>query len=308
MELRGGKLTRVGPAAGAARARPRPRARKEARSRKQNPPRRAAQPTRARIQPGRRAPTPKPMRRSPAPRPPRQPVFVPFVRRTTRTASRATREQLKRHQARRRQRRAKLRSWKPRRGPTHRRLIALLAALVLVFLAVGARLVDLQAIGRDRYAQLGLDQRVRKVQLAAERGSVFDRNGHDLAASVPQQTVWANPRVVTDPAAYAAQLAPLVGGDEASLRERLSQHDKGFVYVARKVDGATALKVKALALRGVDFVPESKRFYPDGSLGGSLLGFVVTDNSALAGIEAQTDGQMAGKRGGVPGQPHPPAR
>ena len=157
--------------------------------------------------------------------------------------------------------------------------------------------MDLQAIGRDRYAQLGLDQRVRKVQLAAERGSVFDRNGHDLAASVPQQTVWANPRVVTDPAAYAAQLAPIVGGDEASLRDRLSQHDKGFVYVARKVDGAAALKVKALALRGVDFVPESKRFYPDGSLGGPLLGFVGTDNSGLGGLEAQYNGQLAGKRG-----------
>jgi len=205
MELRGGKLTRLGTAAGAARARPRPRARKEAPSRKQNPPRRAAQPTRARIQPGRRAPTPKPMRRSPAPRPPRRPVFVPFVRRTTRAASRATREQVTRRRARRRQRQAKLRTWRPRPGATHRRLIALLAALVLVFLAVGARLVDLQAVSRDRYAQLGLDQRVRKVQLAAERGSVFDRNGHDLAASVPQQTVWANPRVVTDPAAYAAQ-------------------------------------------------------------------------------------------------------
>jgi cell division protein FtsI (penicillin-binding protein 3) len=237
------------------------------------------------------------MRRAPAPRPPRRPVFVPFVRRTTRTASRVAHEQLQRHQARRRQRRAKLRSWRPRQGATHRRLIALLAALVLVFLVVGARLVDLQAIGRDRYAQLGLDQRVRKVQLAAERGSVFDRNGHDLAASVPQQTVWANPRVVTDPAAYAAQLAPIVGGDEASLRDRLSQHDKGFVYVARKVDSATALKVKALALRGVDFVPESKRFYPDGSLAGPLLGFVGTDNSGLGGLESQYNGQLAGKRG-----------
>src|SRR2546430_8310985 len=297
MELRGGKLARLGTAAGAARARPRPRARKEARTRTPNPPRRTAQPTRARIQPGRRAPTPKPMRRSPAPRPPRRSVFLPFVRRATRTASRVSREQLGRHQGRRRQRRAKLRSWRPGAGATHRRLIALLAALVLVFLAVGARLVDLQAIGRDRYTQLGLDQRVRKVQLAAERGSVFDRNGHDLAASVPQQTVWANPRVVTDPAAYAAQLAPIVGGDETSLRERLSQHAKGFVYVARKVDAATALKVKALALRGVDFVPESKRFYPDGSLGGPLLGFVGTDNSGLGGLAAQYNGQLAGKRG-----------
>ncbi len=162
---------------------------------------------------------------------------------------------------------------------------------------MGARLVDLQALGRDRYAQLGLDQRVRKVDLAAERGSVFDRNGHDIAVSVPQQTVWANPRVVKDPAAYAAQLAPLVGVEEAVLRDRLSQRDKGFVYIARKLDNETVLKVKALGLPGVDLVPESKRFYPAGALAGPLLGFVGTDNAGLGGLEAQYDKRLAGKPG-----------
>jgi cell division protein FtsI (penicillin-binding protein 3) len=224
-------------------------------------------------------------------------VFAPFVQRTARAAVQVAREQLGRQRARHRKRQAALRSWRPRPGATRRRLIGLLAVLVLVFIAVGARLVDLQALGRERYTQLGLDQRVRTVQLAAERGSVFDRHGHDLAASVPQQTAWANPRVVKDPAAYAAQLAPIVGADEAALRERLSQRDKGFVYVARKLDAATTMKVKALRLPGVDFVPESKRFYPDGELAGPVLGFVGTDNNGLGGLEAQYDDQLAGKPG-----------
>jgi cell division protein FtsI (penicillin-binding protein 3) len=159
------------------------------------------------------------------------------------------------------------------------------------------RLVDLQAFGRDRYAKLGLDQRVRTVELAAERGSLFDRNGHDIAVSVPQQTVWANPRVVKDPARYAAQLAPVVGVDEGALRDRLSQRDKAFVYIDRKVDEATVLQVKQLGLPGVDFVPESKRFYPAGGLAGPVLGFVGTDNDGLGGLEAQYDDRLAGKPG-----------
>ena len=223
--------------------------------------------------------------------------LAPAVRRAGRTAHDAGRDQLAHHRERRRQRQKKLRAWRPRPGTTRRRLVALLAALVIVFIVVGARLVDLQAIGRERYEQLGLNQRVRTVNLAAERGSVFDRNGHDLAASVPQQTVWANPRVVKNPAAYAAQLAPVVGVDEASLRDRLAKRAKGFVYVARKVDGATAMKVKALGLPGVDFVSESKRFYPDGSLAGPVLGFVGTDNNGLAGLESQYDHRLSGKRG-----------
>lgn len=223
--------------------------------------------------------------------------LAPALGRAGHDAHEAGRNQLARHRERRRQRQVKLRAWRPRPGTTRRRLVGLLVALVIVFLVVSARLVDLQAIGRDRYAQLGLDQRVRTLNLAAERGSVFDRNGHDLAASVPQQTVWANPRVVKDPAGYAAQLAPLVGADEASLRDRLADRNKGFVYVARKMDAATALKVKALALPGVDFAPESKRFYPDGSLAGPVLGFVGTDNNGLAGLESQYETRLSGKRG-----------
>jgi cell division protein FtsI/penicillin-binding protein 2 len=69
------------------------------------------------------------------------------------------------------------------------------------------------------------------------------------------------------------------------------------VYVARKVDGPTMMKVKALALPGVNFVPESKRFYPDGALAAPVLGFVGTDNSGLGGLEAQYNDRLAGKRG-----------
>jgi cell division protein FtsI (penicillin-binding protein 3) len=235
-----------------------------------------AQPTRA--QPNRKRAAPA--RKKAAPRPPRTSYLRTYL-------------------GHRKERRAARPVWKPRPNATRRRLIGLLAALIVVFAAVGARLVDLQALGRDRYTRLGLDQRVRTVQLAAERGSVFDRNGHDLAASVPQQTVWANPHVVTDPAAYAAQLASVVGVDASALQDRLSQRDKGFVYIARKVDDATALKVKALNLPGVDFVPESKRFYPDGALAAPVLGFVGTDNNGLGGLEAQYNNQLTGKPGEV---------
>jgi len=273
MELRAGKLTRLEPRAPRRRAPSRQRSHRQAR-----PVRVRAQP--ARTPPARKQPTRAPLRKKPAPRPSRP-------------------QRIRALLARRKQRRAARPIWKPRPNATRRRLIALLAALAVVFVAVGARLVDLQAVSRDRYTRLGLDQRVRTVQLAAERGSVFDRNGHDLAASVPQQTVWANPHVVTDPAAYAAQLSPIVGVDEATLRDRLSQRDKGFVYIARKMDDATALKVKALNLPGVDFVPEAKRFYPDGALAGPVLGFVGTDNNGLGGLEAQYNSRLAGKPGEV---------
>ena len=56
------------------------------------------------------------------------------------------------------------------------------------------RLVDVQAIEGDHYEAMAEAQRVRTVSLPAERGSIFDRNGNDLALSVPQHTIYADPR------------------------------------------------------------------------------------------------------------------
>ncbi len=84
------------------------------------------------------------------------------------------------------------------------------------------RLVDVQAIEGDHYEAMAEAQRVRTVSLAAERGSIFDRNGHDLALSVPQHTIYADPRLVRDPARYASKLAPIVDVDRSDLRDRLA--------------------------------------------------------------------------------------
>ena len=134
------------------------------------------------------------------------------------------------------------------------------------------RLVDVQGIEGKHYEAMAEAQRVRTVSLAAERGSIFDRNGHDLALSVPQHTIYADPRVVKDPSMYARKLAPIVHVDRADLRKRLMLPNTAFVYVARKVDDRTAAKVAKLALPGVGTVPESKRFYPGGGLAGPIMG------------------------------------
>ena len=167
----------------------------------------------------------------------------------------------------------------------------------LAFSVIAARLVDVQARNRAHYAQLGIAQRLRTVTLAADRGSIFDRNGNDLAVSAARSSVWADPQVVKNPSRYAAKLAPIVGVDEASLRARLAQHQLGFVYVARQVEKSVARRVRALGLPGIGFIPEAKRYYPAGALAAPLLGFVGTDNQGLSGLEVGADKILGGRPG-----------
>ncbi len=177
------------------------------------------------------------------------------------------------------------------------RLIALLSVMGFGFAAIGLRLVDLQAISASHYTALGLEQRVRTVTLPAERGGIFDRNGDELAVSIPVKTIVADPSIVPDPAGYAEQLAPILHVDEKRLRHSLADHTAAFAYVARQVDAKVAAKIEKLGLAGITTIPESKRFYPSTSLAAPVLGFVGVDGNGLGGLEVGNDKELAGKAG-----------
>ncbi len=177
------------------------------------------------------------------------------------------------------------------------RLRVLVVILAVMFALLGARLVDVQVGESSRYSQLGHAQASRTVIVPAQRGSILDRNGNELAVSVDATTIDADPRVITDPAGDAAKLAPIVGVDEATLRARLADKNEGFVYIARQVDANVAAAVRKLDLPGIGYEPEPKRYDPANPLAAPLLGFVGTDNTGLAGIEASQESTLAGRSG-----------
>lgn len=185
---------------------------------------------------------------------------------------------------------------RPRTGDPRRRLGQLLVVALLAFGLVGARLVDLQVVNDEGYVASGLAQRVRRVVLPGERGGIFDRNGVELAMSVRQHTVWADPRTVEDPVAAARRLSPILGMGEVELLAKL-RRDTAFVYLARQVDAATASAVAALELGGVALVDESKRFLPAGALALGVLGRVDLDNRGLSGVEKQFEERLVGVSG-----------
>jgi len=172
--------------------------------------------------------------------------------------------------------------------------------LLVGFAAVTARLVDLQALGGQEYTTFGASQRFQQIALPADRGSIFDRNGHDLAVSIPQRTVWADPRLVADPAEAATELAEVLGLDAeatSDLEAKLSKRGAKFTYVARRVSDDVADEVARRKIAGIFFLDEPKRFAPAGDLARSVLGQVGVDNEGLAGLELQYDELLTGEPG-----------
>lgn len=187
------------------------------------------------------------------------------------------------------------------------RLGAMVMALAMGFGLLTLRVGQVQVLSADRLEALGEDQRVRTLELPAERGSIFDRNGRELALSLRQQTIWANPRVISDPFGMAKTLAPIIGVDEDKLVERLSR-DAAFVYLARKVDDSVAEQVKNLKLPGIDLLPEPERFLPAGTLASSIIGQVGIDNEGLSGLESQFNSRLAGEPGTLVSERDPRGR
>src|SRR5690606_14729102 len=134
--------------------------------------------------------------------------------------------------------------------------------------------------------------------LAADRGTIYDRNGVALAMSTPQKSIFVDPALVADPdgedepaevaAREAALLAPILGRPAAEIEESLTA-DNRFTYLARQVPPEVADQIRDLKrstdaegnvvdrLPGVEMIDEPKRFTPSDDVAKSIIGQVDID-------------------------------
>lgn len=176
------------------------------------------------------------------------------------------------------------------------RLTVLLAVVTLWCGAIAWRLWNLQVEHHGEYRERASRQQQRVVELDPPRGAILDARGRELAVSVEVESAFAVPREIESPEAAAAALGNALHLDRARLLRQL-RADREFVWVARKLDPPQAQAVRALRLRGVHFLPESKRYYPLRELGAPVLGYVGTDDRGLAGLEAAFQPQIGGQPG-----------
>ncbi|MGH8997543.1 MAG: peptidoglycan D,D-transpeptidase FtsI family protein, partial [Acidimicrobiales bacterium] len=177
-----------------------------------------------------------------------------------------------------------------------RRTRAMRVLLLVVFVALMARLVVVQEFSHKHYATLSRSELSQIVTLPAIRGGIYDRNGEVLALSVAKKTVIADPFLIKKPERTAAALSPVLGIPVAQLVPELSERS-GFVYLAHRVDSATAAKVTALNLVGIDLIDESERVEPDGKTAEPVIGTVQADGKGGSGLEYQYQSLLAGKAG-----------
>ncbi|MBQ3106735.1 MAG: penicillin-binding protein 2 [Eggerthellaceae bacterium] len=176
------------------------------------------------------------------------------------------------------------------------RFVIILGLFTLLALVFFVRLFYVQVIKADEYSAMAEETRTISFTTTARRGTIYDRNGTVLATSVDATTIYANPAEVTDAAYEAAKLAEVLGGDAEVYEERMRQTGT-FVYIRRQADVDIAKQVKELDLDGIYFIPDTRREYPNGRIGGQILGFCDVDGNGITGLELYYDDILKGTPG-----------
>ncbi|MDP9039346.1 MAG: penicillin-binding transpeptidase domain-containing protein [Acidobacteriota bacterium] len=169
---------------------------------------------------------------------------------------------------------------------------------------IGVRLVWLQVVQHAEWEDKAARQQQRTFAVAPRRGVLYDRNLRELAMTVLVDSVYAVPSELGENrSAVAEMLAKVVHADPLDTFTTNGQMlarfnaSRNFAWVARRVDAATADRVRELNLKGVYLQKEFKRFYPDGDLAAQVLGYVGTDDTGLGGLEQEFDDEMHGAPG-----------
>jgi penicillin-binding protein 2 len=196
-------------------------------------------------------------------------------------------------------------------GEFRRRFRWMILAVLLAFLVLMVRLVQLQLVQADLHRSEARSNIISQRPLATTRGVIRDAQGRVLAANRPSYSLFVVPAKVDLERTWpkVVQLMRLGELEAGQLRARIvelraksqklaSQQILLVADVERDIMGV--LETNASALPGFMVVPNPVRYYPYGALGAHLLGYMrEIDAEALA--RGSQSGYRSGDRLGATG-------
>ncbi|MGO2477970.1 MAG: penicillin-binding transpeptidase domain-containing protein [Pseudoalteromonas sp.] len=214
------------------------------------------------------------------------------------------------------------------------RFMLVCTVVLLIFVTLVSRAAYLQVIEPDKARSESNKRTVRVEKLHVQRGMIFDRNGKELAVSVPVVSVYADPKALNKSlVSKVLRQARKNGEDYQTLAENQSELTKRsaiyykndlrwreladvlriepkkinsrlrddetrrFVYLKRQVTPAVANYIGDLRLPGIHLLDESKRYYPAGEITAHVLGFTNIDGKGIEGIEKLYEKPLTGVEG-----------
>jgi len=184
------------------------------------------------------------------------------------------------------------------RSNVQRRIAVFISFMLMFIIVLCGRLAWMQLVQGDELEKRVNHQVEESKILQSPRGTIYDRQGRELAVSIMTKSLYVDPNSVKDADELAEELSPIIGMSVEEIKERIAIGG-GFVWLKRKLEPDVVTKVKQLIydkkLNCLNFEDESKRYYPNDVLAAQVLGFVGTDDIGLDGIELSQNDVIKGK-------------
>jgi len=197
----------------------------------------------------------------------------------------------------------------------------------LIALALISRLAFIQVLEPEYLTNEADKRSLRVTKSVVHRGNIEDRNGEELAISVPAFAIWVDPKEVKKHFAFTLEewadsvvvnaktglerhtkkyfyeskkwsaLAEVLGIERETMAKIIQRPKARFAYLKRQVNDPMVQYVKQLKLPGVASQLESHRFYPTGEINANILGLTDLDAQGIEGIEKSYNDYLQGQTG-----------
>ncbi len=180
----------------------------------------------------------------------------------------------------------------PRKRPMVR--VALIGGFFILWLVlVGARAGYLQLYRGAWLSQKAAVQYEKELTLQGKRGTIYDARHQAMAVSIETTSLAVYPAMIEDVDRASDALSAALSQKRRDVYRKLKA-DRSFVWLKRQATPKETAAVRKLNLKGVDFLTEHSRFYPNTHLASQVLGFTGVDGHGLEGVEFFYDQDLKG--------------
>ncbi|MBN8535941.1 MAG: penicillin-binding protein 2 [Deltaproteobacteria bacterium] len=152
----------------------------------------------------------------------------------------------------------------------------------------------IQLVPNSKLSSLQNKQFETNVTLQSRRGNIVDKNLKEIAISNQTFSLFADPKNIELPRKYAKLLAKKLNINSENLYLKLKDKKKRFVWIQRFLNKDEYENIKQLELKGLSFVEEWKRYYPNEELLAQTIGSVGQEGVGLEGIELEYENILKG--------------
>ena len=177
-----------------------------------------------------------------------------------------------------------------------RRVDVLMFFILISILIIIFRCFNLQYTEAKKYSSLISGIEIKEHIIKTSRGSIVDKNNIVLAESILMDSlIVTNTNDFIENKDGIEKLCNILNISCENLLSKIeNRKNKNFKYLKRYIHTDTTKEIKKLNLKGIGFIKEYQRYYPEGESISSLIGLLDFHHNGQSSLEKSFNKTLSG--------------